>query len=339
MLKGHRTTVSVDIFSMGCIYYFVLTKGAHPFGDYLKRQANILSNEYDLKKLNCLTNQNVLAESLIRDMINQNSDYRPDAESIKNHPFFWKEDRILMFLQDVSDRIEKLDFKLDPLKTLERNAKYVVRNDWNLHLDSEITSDLRKYRDYQGTSVRDLLRALRNKKHHYHELSSHMQKVLGTIPTDFTHYWVDKFPHLLLHSYHALELCASENIFKSYYSTTFSFTKPDYLTDENYDNLELIQAHENAKLLAKNSKKDYKAKQYANKNGNFTDNRSAYTNRRNENQYTSSPKPNKRGMYNFFNNQNGNDSEPAFITRDQMMPLSNNLDTSCDNNSDKFKQK
>lgn len=68
-----------------------------------------------------------------------------------------------LFVQDVSDRVEKIDFQSDPLKTLEKNSKYITREDWNLHLDESITSDLRKYRAYQGSSVRDLLRALRNK--------------------------------------------------------------------------------------------------------------------------------------------------------------------------------
>lgn len=321
ILKGQRTTVTVDIFSLGCIFYFVLTKGNHPFGDYLKRQSNILSNEYDLKKLDSSTNQNVLANELIEDMISEDSTARPDAESIKNHPFFWKEKKILTFLQDVSDRIEKLDFQLDPLKSLERNSKFVVRNDWNLHLDGEITSDLRKYRDYQGTSVRDLLRALRNKKHHFHELTPHVQRLLGHDPIDFTHYWTDKFPHLLSHTYHALQLCATENIFKQYYNPYYTFTKPDYILDENFDNVELIQAYETAKLQAKNAKKDFKMK--FSKNSNYSDNRQHYSNKRNENFFTASPKTTKRGMYNFKNGDPG-DQDQSFITRDQMMPLSSN---------------
>lgn len=71
--------------------------------------------------------------------------------------------KIVFISQDVSDRVEKIDFQHDPLKTLEKNSKYITREDWNLHLDESITSDLRKYRAYQGASVRDLLRALRNK--------------------------------------------------------------------------------------------------------------------------------------------------------------------------------
>jgi len=42
MLNGERTTCAVDIFSLGCVFYYVLSGGKHPFGDPLRRQANIL---------------------------------------------------------------------------------------------------------------------------------------------------------------------------------------------------------------------------------------------------------------------------------------------------------
>lgn len=107
--------------------------------------------------------ENILAVELITDMINRDSSKRPSADAILKHPMFWREEKILSFLQDVSDRIEKLDIYTDPLRSLERNAHLVVRDDWSLHLDEGITDDLRKYRGYHGVSVRDLLRALRNK--------------------------------------------------------------------------------------------------------------------------------------------------------------------------------
>lgn len=82
---------------------------------------------------------------------------------IVGHPVFWEESRMMSFLQDVSDRVEKLHFANDPLKTLETNGRFVVRDDWNLHVDKIISEDIRKYRGYMGASVRDLLRAFRNK--------------------------------------------------------------------------------------------------------------------------------------------------------------------------------
>lgn len=50
------------------------------------------------------------------------------------------------------------------LATLETGAHSVcVCGDWRAAVDDEVTADLRKYRSYRGDSVRDLLRALRNK--------------------------------------------------------------------------------------------------------------------------------------------------------------------------------
>lgn len=66
-------------------------------------------------------------------------------------------------LKDVSDRVEKLDYTVNPLRSLEKNGKLVVRDDWFMHLHEVIRADLRKYRGYFGNSVRDLMRALRNK--------------------------------------------------------------------------------------------------------------------------------------------------------------------------------
>lgn len=39
----------MDIFSLGCVFYYVLSNGGHPFGDPIKRTSNVLSYDYDLK--------------------------------------------------------------------------------------------------------------------------------------------------------------------------------------------------------------------------------------------------------------------------------------------------
>ena len=46
-----RITKAIDIFSLGCVYYYVLTSGHHPFGDTIRRQLNILNSSYNLEKL------------------------------------------------------------------------------------------------------------------------------------------------------------------------------------------------------------------------------------------------------------------------------------------------
>ncbi|XP_075146915.1 serine/threonine-protein kinase/endoribonuclease Ire1 [Haematobia irritans] len=232
MMRGQRTTTSVDIFSLGCVYYYVLSRGQHLFGDALKRQANILTNDHSLHHLKPDSREEcskyILAAELISDMIHRDPQCRPPAKCIGNHPIFWTDKKILSFLQDVSDRVEKLQFNVEPLKSLEKNGNIVVLEDWNLHLDPVITEDLRKFRGYMGASVRDLLRALRNKKHHYHELTDEMQQILGSIPHEFTNYWISRFPYLISHAYHAFSICSNEPIFKSYYNSSYHFTRPEY---------------------------------------------------------------------------------------------------------------
>ncbi|KAG7266764.1 hypothetical protein CRUP_007447 [Coryphaenoides rupestris] len=44
-------TCTVDIFSAGCVFYYVVSQGSHPFGKSLQRQANILLGAYSLDKL------------------------------------------------------------------------------------------------------------------------------------------------------------------------------------------------------------------------------------------------------------------------------------------------
>ncbi|XP_039970411.1 serine/threonine-protein kinase/endoribonuclease IRE1 [Bactrocera tryoni] len=244
MMRGQRTTTAVDIFSLGCVYYYVLSTGHHAFGDALKRQHNILTHEYNLLKLKVDTDDEanvpeeaskfILAEQLIADMIHKDAQNRPFARCISTHPVFWNNQKILAFLQDVSDRVEKLQFHVEPLKSLEKNGRCIVRGDWNAHVDPLITEDLRKYRGYMGASVRDLLRALRNKKHHYHELAPEVQQKLGCIPNDFTNYWINKFPELISHAYHAFSICAEEPIFRHYYNADYHFSRPWYFdADEN----------------------------------------------------------------------------------------------------------
>lgn len=67
------------------------------------------------------------------------------------------------FWQEVSDRVEKADSADYVLRELENDGEKIVKYDWKNHIHEEVASDLKKYRSYYGSSVRDLLRALRNK--------------------------------------------------------------------------------------------------------------------------------------------------------------------------------
>jgi len=50
-MQTMRLTKSVDIFPLGCIYYYCLTTGGHPFGDLFRREHNILGGQKSLQDL------------------------------------------------------------------------------------------------------------------------------------------------------------------------------------------------------------------------------------------------------------------------------------------------
>ena len=72
---------------------------------------------------------------------------------------------------------------------------------WKNVIDAAIWKDLCKHRWYNPQSVQDLLRAMRNKKSHYHELDAEIQGILGDTPESFLDYFLSRFPSLFSETY------------------------------------------------------------------------------------------------------------------------------------------
>ncbi|XP_029944634.1 serine/threonine-protein kinase/endoribonuclease IRE1-like isoform X3 [Salarias fasciatus] len=123
-------TYAVDIFSAGCVFYYVVSQGSHPFGKSLQRQANILLGIYSLNHLQSDVHGDIVARDLIEQMMSMDPYRRPSAESILKHPFFWSLEKELQFFQDVSDRIEKEPLDGPIVRQLERGGRAVVKGDW-----------------------------------------------------------------------------------------------------------------------------------------------------------------------------------------------------------------
>jgi len=222
MLLGNRsTTCLVDIFSMGCVYYYMSTGGKHPFGTPFHRQANILSGQKELGLLDTEAHHTQI--SLLETMLAAEPTDRPPCSALLRHPVFWTREKILAFLQEVSDRVDKEEEGSVVLSAVERNGKQVTQGDWHLLLEPAVREDLRKHRSYRGRSVRDLLRAIRNKKHHYRELTEEAKALYGEMPGEFADYWTSRFPRLVMHSYKAMQCCKLEPNFEKYYYKDFDF--------------------------------------------------------------------------------------------------------------------
>uniref|UniRef100_A0A673UQ98 Serine/threonine-protein kinase/endoribonuclease IRE2 n=1 Tax=Suricata suricatta TaxID=37032 RepID=A0A673UQ98_SURSU len=217
LLPPDSPTSAVDIFSAGCVFYYVLSGGSHPFGESLYRQANILAGAPRLAHLEEETHDKVVARNLVEAMLSPLPQARPSAHQVLAHPFFWSRAKELQFFQDVSDWLEKEPEQGPLVMALEAGGPTVVRCNWHTHISVPLQTDLRRFRTYKGTSVRDLLRAMRNKKHHYRELPAEARQALGRIPDSFVQYFTARFPRLLLHTYGAMRSCASESLFLPYY--------------------------------------------------------------------------------------------------------------------------
>ncbi|XP_077616608.1 serine/threonine-protein kinase/endoribonuclease IRE2 isoform X2 [Crocuta crocuta] len=217
LLPQDSPTSAVDIFSAGCVFYYVLSGGSHPFGESLYRQANILAAAPSLAHLEEETHDKVVARNLVEAMLSPLPQARPSAHQVLTHPFFWSRAKQLQFFQDVSDWLEKEPEQGPLVMALEAGGLAVVRCNWHTHISVPLQTDLRRFRTYKGTSVRDLLRAMRNKKHHYRELPAEVRQALGRVPDSFVQYFTTRFPQLLLHTYGAMRSCASESLFLPYY--------------------------------------------------------------------------------------------------------------------------
>ncbi|PFH53439.1 hypothetical protein AMATHDRAFT_54469 [Amanita thiersii Skay4041] len=216
-----RLTKTVDIFALGCLFYYTLTSGGHPFGDKYEREVNILKDAKSLKGLERFGEEGSEAVDLITQMLNPEASQRPDTNTCLIHPFFWDSARRLNFLQDASDRFEIMCREpKDPyLLALENDAFTIVGNDWHTRMDKIFIENLGKFRKYDGKSVQDLLRALRNKKHHYQDIPENVKRHLGSMPDGFLSYFTRRFPNLFLHVHGVIRTTGlrSESMFRSYF--------------------------------------------------------------------------------------------------------------------------
>ncbi|KAI4314664.1 hypothetical protein L6164_027552 [Bauhinia variegata] len=212
-----RQTRAVDLFSLGCVLFFCITGGRHPFGERLERDVNIVKNQKDLFLVEFLPE----AEDLISRLLEPDPDQRPKASEVLQHPFFWSSEMRLSFLRDASDRVELEDRETasDILKALENIAPVALGTKWDEKLETAFINNIGHYRRYKFDSVRDLLRVMRNKLNHYRELPEEIQELVGPVPEGFNDYFASRFPRLLIEVYKVIRrYCMREESFQRYFN-------------------------------------------------------------------------------------------------------------------------
>ncbi len=199
VLQGQRQSSSVDVWGFGCLAYFVLSHGHHPFGDRMSRESNVANNRSNLTRV-----RDPIALHLISSCLASSTSARPSMVEVQRHAFFWDRHTRLLFLLDVSDLLEALEGNVAETANFERHMhKHVLGKkgeSWAKIISPKLLGDMGKYRRYQNT-VKDLLRLIRNKSHHYRELPPELQRELGAHPNGYFDYFASLFPRLFIRAY------------------------------------------------------------------------------------------------------------------------------------------
>ncbi|KAJ1654569.1 bifunctional endoribonuclease/protein kinase ire1 [Dispira simplex] len=200
-----KLTKAVDVFSTGCVFYFFLTRGQHPFGDELIRDYHISQGLADFSSLESLTvDSAVEAQDLVQRMVSHNPSNRPTTSEVLQHPYFWSYEKRLEFLYKVSDclRIKAKDPRSELAQDLEIGREAVIGQDWFQPLETPIQLSIKEKRGFDTTRIQTLLTAIRNKGVHYSEASPRVKRIYRSYPDGYYDYFATKFPRFFLHVYH-----------------------------------------------------------------------------------------------------------------------------------------
>ena len=172
----------------------------------------------------------VLVKDLLYNLLERTPELRPDAGDAVQHPFFWSPHQQYQFYKQVSEctgSLPSMNGKFERSQRLrariDQDKRKVINGDWLKRLHPEIR---RHFKSYQkpvkpckaggptlvGTGrTSALINAIRNHWAHYPPSDAPKSKAfdLGSLPSSeeqghtSLNLFVDSFPHLLLHTYHA----------------------------------------------------------------------------------------------------------------------------------------
>lgn len=235
VLEGKRLTQAADIFSMGCVLFFCITRGKHPFDSDKEREENIEKHQLEadqgelpvdldrVREENIKKNQVNLtsikdqleAHHLIQCLLDKDHEKRPTTYQILKHPFFWTAKEKLDFLKAASDRVSKAVInKEKELTSAVEGCLDLTIDPWDKKLDPEFLHHMFNYKSYKSSKkkrrsynyrkVKDLLRIIRNGLTHFDRLPPSVQATIGNSAEAQEMYFSSKFPCLLFNVYRVL---------------------------------------------------------------------------------------------------------------------------------------
>jgi serine/threonine protein kinase len=202
--RKEKQTGKVDVFSLGCCLFYLLSGGHRPHEDpkqptnkYILN-VNIFTGQFNLAAIAHLPE----AAHMIRNMIDQQKEKRPTVQWLLDwHPYFWSEQKRFEFLCAVGNT----EGKKAALQSASMSSRILGKDasdvgGWRKCLDDFVwedhTSDMKHRQHYNCKSIAHLLRFMRNVKEHPKagSASATLFESAGGIAC----YFLQRFPKLLL---------------------------------------------------------------------------------------------------------------------------------------------
>ena len=200
--RREKQTAKVDIFSLGCSIFYLLSGGHRPHEDPQQPNNKLLLNHRILSGRSDLTAISHLSEAahMIGCMIELQKDERPTVQQLLDwHCYFWSERKRFDFLCTVGNENDR-KAALPPPMCTRVLGKDSSKKGWRALIDDfvfdEYTRDSNYRQHYDCNNIADLLRFMRNVSQHTRagSVASATFESAGGMEC----YFLQRFPRLLL---------------------------------------------------------------------------------------------------------------------------------------------
>ncbi|XP_078484242.1 serine/threonine-protein kinase/endoribonuclease IRE2-like [Ciona intestinalis] len=222
--KEVKLTKATDIFSLGLLFYYVLTNGKHPFGEDetdIAYKIKHYTEHPPLEALNFEDNMEdkVLAKDLVLRMIQKLPENRPTIKEVEIHPYFWNAHTKQYFYKAANDVVQKRSADAKFLKSLNEGMGQMNVEDLNLPVKLKLPAKDKKTGEHQDSkgysNVQEYIPFLRNLLEHCRPHDSHppglkeQREAMREHLTDDVEIRLPKltkpYPRLLHHLYYLLQ--------------------------------------------------------------------------------------------------------------------------------------
>ncbi|XP_077969568.1 serine/threonine-protein kinase/endoribonuclease ire-1-like [Styela clava] len=222
VLRKQKISKKSDVFSLGLVYFSVLSDGKSPYGDdgedIIKNVRAGISPNFAAVS----SKYNGYAVPLLISMLNDKKRFRPLVTDVLAHYLFWDPDMVFTFFQDVSDYLT--DNMNSPRVEMELISREIIGSQhWQTKLLTNLfNAEIRLFqKEFNAYRLKDdvigLLRQIRNWGHHYHSKSRRLKNIIGETKNQMLTYMTSLFPLLLPKTYDVFQVVKTNPSFSDYY--------------------------------------------------------------------------------------------------------------------------